>query len=90
MAKFQIGNAGGPGRPKGSRSKARLGEFRAAIGEENLTEIVTKLTELAKEGDLAAIRVILDRLVPLADARQVEILERLDALEERLQPRAVA
>jgi hypothetical protein len=58
---FEKGQSGNPaGRPRGSRN-------RAAILFENLLEgdseaIARKAIELAKEGDIAAIRICLDRL----------------------------
>ena len=60
---FQKGQSGNPaGRPRGSRN-------RATILFENLLEgdseaIARKAIELAKEGDIAAIRICLDRLAP--------------------------
>jgi hypothetical protein len=65
---FEKGQSGNPaGRPRGSRN-------RAAILFENLLEgdseaIARKAIELAKEGDIAAIRICLDRLAP---ARKID------------------
>lgn len=58
--RFAPGTAGGPGRRPGRGPAA---ELRAALGED-LHPILQVLRAKALEGDVAAIRVILDRLVP--------------------------
>lgn len=57
---FAPGNLGGPGRRPGRGPAA---ELRAALGED-LHPILEALRARALEGDVAAIKVILDRLVP--------------------------
>ncbi len=52
-----------------------------------MAEIVEKLVEKAKTGDLAAIKLLLDRT--LGPAVEMDILARLEALEERLIERRV-
>jgi len=47
-----------------------------------MAEIVGKLVEKAKTGDLAAIKLLLDRT--LGPAVEIDILARLEALEERV------
>ena len=60
---FEPGQSGNPsGRPKGSRNKATLAVETLLDGE---AEVITrKAIELAKKGDLAAIRLCLDRIAP--------------------------
>ena len=60
---FQKGQSGNPaGRPRGSRNKAfiRMQEML----EEKAEALVNKVVELAMGGNIAALRLCLDRLVP--------------------------
>jgi Family of unknown function (DUF5681) len=61
---FRPGESGNPaGRPKGSRNKTTLALEALLEGEaENITR---KVIELAKAGDVPAIRLCLDRLLPM-------------------------
>ena len=63
MAKFKTGQSGNPsGRPKGALNKATLASQALLDGEaETLTR---KVVELAKEGNPAALRLCLERLLP--------------------------
>src|SRR5712672_897935 len=67
---FQPGQSGNPdGRPRGARN-------RRTIALENLMEgeadaIARKAIEMAKEGHMAAIRLIIDRLAPACKDRPV-------------------
>ena len=67
---FEPGQSGNPeGRPKGSRNKTTLAVERLLDGEgETLTR---KAIELAKEGDLVALRLCLDRVYPIRRDRPV-------------------
>jgi hypothetical protein len=68
---FQKGQSGNPaGRPRGARN-------RRAIVLQNLLEgddeaIVRKAIDLAKAGDIAALRMCLDRLVPRCKSEPIE------------------
>jgi hypothetical protein len=53
---------GNPGRPKGSRNATTL--VLEALLDGEAEEIVRKAVELAKAGDGAAMRAVLDRLLP--------------------------
>jgi hypothetical protein len=53
---------GNPGRPKGTRNKVTLA-VEALIGDEAET-ITRKVIDLAKTGDLTAIRICIDRFAP--------------------------
>ena len=60
---FEPGQSGNPaGRPKGSRNKATLAVEALLDGEAEA--ITRKAIELAKQGDLVAIRLCLDRIAP--------------------------
>ena len=61
--RFRPGESGNPGgRPKGSRNKATLAMEALLDGEGE--EITRKAIELAKDGDMGAIRVCMDRIAP--------------------------
>ena len=69
--KFMPGQSGNPnGRPKGSRHKTTLAIEKLLDGEGE--EITRKAIEKAKEGDMAAIRICLDRLAPPRKDRHIE------------------
>lgn len=73
MAKrtFRPGQSGNPrGRPKGSKDK------RTALRElltPHARELVEKAVKLAKDGDTAALRMCLDRLMPPVRARDLPV-----------------
>lgn len=55
------GNAGGPGNPAARQVMRLRHALLDAITEEDLGAIVAKLLEMAKAGNMAAIREVLDR-----------------------------
>ena len=57
--RFQPGN---PGRPKGARNKSTIAAELLLDGDAEA--ITSKAIELAKEGDLTAIRICMDRFCP--------------------------
>ena len=67
---FQKGQSGNPaGRPKGSRNKSLLAIEALMDGQ---AEAITKIvTEKALEGDIMAIRLVLDRIAPIRRERPV-------------------
>lgn len=70
---FKPGESGNPaGRPKGSGQAAKL---RDAIGQD-VPDIIAKLVDLAKGGDVSAARLLLDRVVPALrpESQPVEII----------------
>jgi hypothetical protein len=68
--RFQKGKSGNPtGRPPGSRNKTTLAVDALLDGEaETLTR---KAIEKAKDGDIAALRLCLDRIAPVRKDRPV-------------------
>ena len=77
--KFKPGQSGNPnGRPKGSRHKTTLAIETLLDGEGE--EITRKAIDLAKGGDLGAIRICLDRLAPPRKDRHIEF--SLPAMEK--------
>lgn len=69
---FQPGQSGNPtGRPKGARHKTTVAIESLLEGEaEALTR---KVIEKAKEGDIAALKVCLDRIAPVRKGRPVPL-----------------
>ena len=60
---FEAGQSGNPaGRPKGSRNKTTLAVQALLDGESE--EITRKAIEMAKAGDMTAIRLVLERILP--------------------------
>ena len=60
---FQKGESGNPaGRPRGSRNRATL--LMESLLADDAEAIGRKAIELAKQGDMAAIRLCMDRLSP--------------------------
>src|SRR5689334_13164676 len=59
---FEPGNTIGKGRPKGSLNKSTL--LVRELLAENAEEITQKVLELAKRGDLSALRMAMDRICP--------------------------
>jgi hypothetical protein len=60
---FQRGQSGNPaGRPRGSRNKASI--RMQAMLEQRAKALVNKVVEMALAGNVAALRLCLDRLVP--------------------------
>jgi hypothetical protein len=67
---FKAGQSGNPkGRPPGSRNATTLAVETLLDGEAE--ELTRKATELAKGGDLAALRICLDRIAPPRRDRHV-------------------
>lgn len=62
MPKFTKGQSGNPaGRPVGSKNKCT--QFRELL-EDDLPALVSVLRDKALEGDMSAMRLLLERLVP--------------------------
>jgi hypothetical protein len=60
---FQKGESGNPaGRPRGARNRATL--LMESLLADDAEAIVRKAVEMAKAGEIAALRMCLDRLVP--------------------------
>lgn len=67
--RFKPGNPGGPGRPAGSRNKATVMLDQLAEGE--APELLRTVLTSAKGGDMAAARIVLERVWPARKARPV-------------------
>ena len=60
----------------------------AAVSEQDMTAIIAKLVQLAKDGDVRAIKELLDRT--LGKPVEADLLERLSALEIRAAQRGLS
>jgi len=70
--RFQKGRSGNPkGRPKGARHKATMAAQALLDGEAEA--ITRKAIEAAKEGDMTAVRLCLERLVPIKRESPVQL-----------------
>ena len=61
--RFAKGNAGGPGNPYARRVAELRSLILEAVTDDDLREIVKTLVKSAKDGDIAAAREVLNRLV---------------------------
>lgn len=69
---FPKGKSGNPkGRPKGARNKATLAA--EALLDGDAETITKKAIELAKAGDLTAIRLCLERILPVRKCRPLKL-----------------
>jgi hypothetical protein len=83
--RFAPGNAGGPGNPFARRVATLRSALLEAITPEDVTEIVRKLVEMAKAGDIAAAREVLTRVIGKpADAVDPDRLDVGEIVLERL------
>lgn len=81
---FTKGTSGNPkGRPKGSRHKTTM--MLQTLMEGDAAAIVQTVINQAKAGDMAAARVIIDRLLPPAKERPVSL-----ALPDTATPKGIA
>ena len=67
---WQPGQSGNPkGRPRGSRNRVTI--VALAAMEEGADAIARKVVDMAKEGDMSAARLVIERLVPSAKERPI-------------------
>ncbi len=73
MPKFEKGNPGGPGRPRGSRNA--VNQLLNQLVEGEAETMVRKMIEAASDGDRVAARLVLSRIwaAPKGRALQVEL-----------------
>lgn len=72
---WEKGSSGNPaGRPRGSRNRANV--FLEAIGgmaQDDLEELLQKTTELAKQGERWALKLVIDRRLPRLKGRLIQL-----------------
>jgi hypothetical protein len=70
-ALFEPGGPGGPGRPQGSRNKATLALDK--IADDAGEDILNKMIEAAKSGDMRAADLVLSRIWPARKSRPIAL-----------------
>lgn len=81
--RFVKGNAGGPGNPHARRVGELRSHLMQALSDDDWRIAITALVAKAKQGDLAAIKELLDRT--LGRPTEADLIERIEMLEYRLQ-----
>lgn len=70
---FKPGQSGNPaGRPKGSKHKTTL--IVEALLEEGARDVVQAVLQAARDGDISACRVVLERILPPIKERPIELM----------------
>lgn len=83
--RFQKGQSGNPkGKIKGTKNKAT--HFIESLMQSELEKIGQKLIELAVGGNLLAIKLVLDRIMPPRTSRSIEIeIPKIENTKDALQ-----
>ena len=84
--RFVPGNSGGPGNPYGRRVAELRSAILEAVTPESLRGIVNGLVTAAQGGDVAAAKLVLS--YTLGPPVAADIVERIEALEQRLEAQA--
>lgn len=82
--RFAPGNPGGPGNPYAKAIGQLRSALLAAVNADDIRDIIARLVQEAKSGNIAAAREVLDRC--LGRPVEADILERLESLEQTLDP----
>ncbi|MFC1757220.1 hypothetical protein ACFL2H_00425 [Planctomycetota bacterium] len=67
--RFATGNAGGPGNPHAKKVARLRSRMLNHVADDDFDAVVSKLIEMAKAGDLSAIKELLDRLLGRPDSK---------------------
>ncbi len=68
---FKRGNKGGPGRGEGSRNKATIMLEKLMIDDSKA--VIEAVIKAAKNGDMQAAKMVVDRLVPAPKGRRIHL-----------------
>ena len=83
--RFTAGNKLAKGNPHAKRVAALRSALLDAVTEEDMRAVIAKLVEMAKGGDVHAIKELLNRT--LGKPQEADLVERLERLEELLAER---
>jgi hypothetical protein len=83
--RFGLGNKAGTGNPYAKRVEQLRSAMMATVTEQDIAEVITKMLELAKGGDMVAAKKLL--LLTLGKPMEADLLERI---ERKLLNREVA
>ena len=78
--RFLPGNRAGRGNPLAKKAQQLRVGLMQAVKPGDLRAVILKLVELGKGGDVAAAKLLFDRV--LGPAVEVDLIERLEKLEE--------
>jgi len=78
--RFAPGNPGGPGNPFAKRVGRLRTALLRAVSPDDLRAVVAKMVAMAKSGDVAAAKLVLERT--MGPPQPIDVLERLERLEE--------
>ena len=73
--RFAPGNSGGPGNPHGKRTAWMREALLNAVTENDIRAVALTLVARAKDGEMAAIRELLDRVIGKVTQPEVDALE---------------
>lgn len=79
--RFLPGTRGGKGNPFAAQVNRLRSALLNAVSEKDVIEVVHALLDTAKGGDVAASKVLFDRV--LGKPLEADILERIEALEKQ-------
>ena len=80
--RFGPGNKSGTGNPYAKRVAQLRSAMIATVTEQDIAEVITKMLELAKGGDMVAAKELLLRT--LGKPTEADLLERIERLERKL------
>lgn len=86
--RFLPGNSGGPGNPYAAQVGKLRGVLLESVTEEDMRAVVEALVGAAKQGDVAAAKVLFERV--LGRPLEADILERIETLEQAASERQEA
>lgn len=80
--RFASGNSGGPGNPHAKHIGRLRSALLSAVTENDMQAVISKLVEMAKAGNVSAIREVFNRT--LGKPIEADLIERIEQLEARL------
>jgi len=82
LGRFKLGNKIAHGNPEAQRIGKLRSKLIRAVTEKDIAEVVAGLVQKAKSGDIAAAKLLLDRV--LGPPVSLDVFERLAEIERKL------